>query len=184
MTTVADLYHVIHIILYYGAIVLVPLFLLDIHNHLIKEFDTDDIEGDDQEPQEDTPPRLLLTKTQANILIATEILGWKIDNSFPDKGRVYRSPGGALEMDTTFKFDSDYNALMKAWDRIEHMGYSTDVVKERNAKRWLASVDLGINVHGLPMSAHSFGNISRIDSIFWATARFAEWSSLGRPNNY
>ena len=57
----------------------------------------------------------MLTKDeiiQGNILIAL-FMGWRIDNTFPDKGRVYRL-GGHLELDTTFKFHQSWDALMPA----------------------------------------------------------------------
>ncbi len=46
-----------------------------------------------------------------NVLIA-KYMGWKIDNSFPDKDRIWRSPSGRIELDTTLKFHSDWNQLM------------------------------------------------------------------------
>ena len=52
-----------------------------------------------------------------NILIAL-FMGWKIDNSFPDKDRIYRSPGGAVELDTTFKFHKDWNLLLKVIKKL------------------------------------------------------------------
>lgn len=39
--------------------------------------------------------------------------GWRIDNSFPDKGKVWRRDK-SLEMETTFKFSTDWNVLMEA----------------------------------------------------------------------
>jgi len=47
---------------------------------------------------------------EGNIKIA-KFMGWRIDNSFPDKGRVWIL-GGNLEMDTTFKFHSSWDILM------------------------------------------------------------------------
>jgi len=48
-------------------------------------------------------------------------LGWRIDNSFPDKGRVWKSPKGDIELDTTFKFSSDYNKLMEVFDAVNKL---------------------------------------------------------------
>jgi hypothetical protein len=45
-----------------------------------------------------------------NITIA-KFMGWKIDNSFPDKGRVWRL-NKIIELDTTFKFHSSWDQLM------------------------------------------------------------------------
>lgn len=81
---------------------------------------------------------------KTDVLIATVLLGWKEDRSFPDKGRVFRSPGGALEMDTTFKFKTDYNELMKAWDAIEALGWRTSVINYPEDKKyisWLEDVE-------------------------------------------
>ena len=39
-------------------------------------------------------------------------MGWKVDNSFPDKNRIYRSLGKSIELDTTFKFHKDWNLLI------------------------------------------------------------------------
>ena len=46
-----------------------------------------------------------------NIAIA-KFSGWRLDNSYPDKGRVWRSPKNYIELDTTFKFHYDWNSLM------------------------------------------------------------------------
>jgi len=48
-------------------------------------------------------------------------LGWRIDNSFPDKGKVWRSPKGDIELDTTFKFSSDWNKLMEVFDAVNRL---------------------------------------------------------------
>lgn len=45
-----------------------------------------------------------------NIKIAL-FMGWRLDNSFPDKGRVWRL-GNRIELDTTFKFHSSWDVLM------------------------------------------------------------------------
>ena len=39
-------------------------------------------------------------------------LGWRIDNTFPDKGKTWRR-GNAVELESTFKFSTDWNALME-----------------------------------------------------------------------
>lgn len=61
-----------------------------------------------------------------NKLIA-EYMGWKIDNSYPDKDRVWRSPAKDLELDTTMKFHLDWNLLIPVVEKcvfeIEGMGY-------------------------------------------------------------
>src|ERR1035437_2737482 len=58
-------------------------------------------------------------------------MGWRIDNSFPDKDRVWRSPKGDIELETTFKFSSDWNKLMEVFDAVnalEH--YDAEISKE------------------------------------------------------
>jgi hypothetical protein len=55
--------------------------------------------------------------TQNNILIA-KFMGWRIDNSFPDKDKVYRK-GGRLELDTTFKYHKSWDWLMPVVEAIE-----------------------------------------------------------------
>lgn len=48
-------------------------------------------------------------------------MGWRIDNSFPDKGKVWRSPHGDIELETTFKFSSDYNRLMEVFEAVSKL---------------------------------------------------------------
>lgn len=45
-----------------------------------------------------------------NVAIA-KFMGWKIDNSFPDKGRVWRF-NNIIELDTTFKFHNSWDNIM------------------------------------------------------------------------
>jgi hypothetical protein len=59
-------------------------------------------------------------KIEADKQIA-HFMGWCIDNSFPDKDRVWRSPHGDLELDTTFKFSNDWNELMKVYSAVNDM---------------------------------------------------------------
>ena len=48
-------------------------------------------------------------------------MGWRIDNSFPDKGKIWRSPHGDIELETTFKFSIDYNRLMEVFDAVNKL---------------------------------------------------------------
>lgn len=47
-------------------------------------------------------------------------LGWRIDNSFPDKGKVWRK-GNLVELETTFKFNTDWNLLMEVKELINRL---------------------------------------------------------------
>ena len=55
--------------------------------------------------------------TDNNILIAL-FMGWRIDNSFPDKDKVYRGPTGGLELDTTFKYHKSWDWLMPVYLKV------------------------------------------------------------------
>lgn len=47
-------------------------------------------------------------------------MGWRIDNSFPDKGKVWRK-GNCIELETTFKFSTDWNALMEVYEKVNEL---------------------------------------------------------------
>lgn len=54
-------------------------------------------------------------------------MGWRIDNSFPDKGRIWRK-GNAIEVETTFKFSSDWNWIMEVFNAVNKLeGYSASI---------------------------------------------------------
>jgi len=54
-------------------------------------------------------------------------MGWRIDNSFPDKDKVWRK-GNAVELETTFKFSSDWNWIMEVYNAINNLeGYSVSI---------------------------------------------------------
>ena len=81
-----------------------------------------------------------------NVLIA-KFLNWQLDLSFPDKGKVWRSPNGYIELDSTMKFHSDWNQLMIVCDKIINLYFDkrekifeglADVNKE---KTWKAVVE-------------------------------------------
>lgn len=48
-------------------------------------------------------------------------MGWRIDNSFPDKNKVWRSPKGDIELESTFKFSSDWKVLMEVFEAINEI---------------------------------------------------------------
>ena len=47
-----------------------------------------------------------------NDIVIANFMGWKIDDSFPDKGKVWRSTGKSIELETTFKFNKSWDLLM------------------------------------------------------------------------
>ena len=56
-----------------------------------------------------------------------KFMGWALDNSFPDKGRVWRK-GNTVELDTTFKFSTDWNVLMEVFEEINKIdGYFIEI---------------------------------------------------------
>ena len=61
-----------------------------------------------------------------NKLIA-EFMEWKIDNSFPDKDKVYRL-GKRIELGNTFKFHSSFEWLMPVVEKIESLGYEVSII--------------------------------------------------------
>lgn len=60
-------------------------------------------------------------------------MGWRIDNSFPDKGKVWRK-GSFLELDTTLKFSVDYNALMEVFDAVNKLEGISAVIADGECK--------------------------------------------------
>jgi hypothetical protein len=55
-----------------------------------------------------------------NIVIAS-YMGWKLDDSFPDKGRVYRL-GNSIELDSTLKYDSSLELLFEVIEKMSLKG--------------------------------------------------------------
>ncbi|TXI88439.1 MAG: hypothetical protein E6Q36_05615 [Chryseobacterium sp.] len=47
-------------------------------------------------------------------------MGWRIDNSFPDKNKVWRKEKN-VELNTTFKFSTDWNQLMEVYEAINQI---------------------------------------------------------------
>jgi len=88
---------------------------------------------------------------EGNIYIA-KYMGWKIDDSFPDKNRVYRL-GNSLEMDTTLKYHTSWDLLFTVIDKINGLGkeYSFAIFKTYLA----LSVEKGGKVYKDFAFAHS-----------------------------
>lgn len=55
-------------------------------------------------------------------------MGWRIDNSFPDKGKTWRK-GNSVELETTFKFSTDWNCLMEVYTAINNLPYVVATIK-------------------------------------------------------
>lgn len=64
-----------------------------------------------------------------NELIA-EFMGWKIDNSFPDKDHVYRL-GNRIETKNAFKFSTSWDALMPVVEKI------TQIARKLGQQAWV-----------------------------------------------
>ena len=60
-------------------------------------------------------------------------MGWRIDNSFPDKGKVWRK-GSFIELETTMKFSVDYNALMEVFDAVNKLEGISAVIADGECK--------------------------------------------------
>lgn|ERR1035437_6933497 len=100
---------------------------------------------------------------EGNKLIA-KFMGWVIDDSFPDKGRVYRSPKGNIELDTTFKYDKDWNWLMPVVEKIE---------KENGVKMFLHPVGCEIYVFGKEISNNN--SDTKIKATWLSVVEFIKW---------
>lgn len=64
-----------------------------------------------------------------NLRIA-EFMGYELDNSFPDKGKVYRL-GRKIDLISDFKYHEDYAWLMPVVDKMEseQIGCIVSIVK-------------------------------------------------------
>lgn len=114
-----------------------------------------------------------MTQIESDKAIAY-FLGWRIDNSFPDKGKVWRK-GSYLEMETTFKFSKDWNELMEAVVLIEKLGYNfivhqASILIERNdvgLQKGLEDCNIGIR--------SSMVEFNKKLAIYSAVSKFAIW---------
>lgn len=101
-------------------------------------------------------------------------MGWRINNSFPDKGRVW-SKGNRIELDTTMKFFYDWNELNEVVNAIEKLGYNfythqARVLIERN--------DFGIQ-KGMPECnievRSSTVDFDKKMATYMAVSKFTAW---------
>lgn len=128
----------------------------DVMNELDEIFDGDEIKG----------------YITTNIKIA-KFMGWKIDNSFPDQDKVWRSPNNNIELDSTFKFHYDWNLLMEVVQKIESLGYivsndlsDTTILENQNNSMAF------INVFGTTKG------ISKKKSIYTAVVKFIDYYNV------
>ena len=56
--------------------------------------------------------------------LIAEFMGWKIDNNFPDKNKVWRSPGNNIELESTMKFSLSWDWIMPVVEKIELLDLS------------------------------------------------------------
>jgi hypothetical protein len=100
---------------------------------------------------------------EGNKLIA-KFMGWVIDDSFPDKGRTYRSPKGNIELETTFKYHVDWNHLMAVVEEIE---------KEKGVTILLHPVGCEIYVCGKEISNKN--SDTKIKATWLSVVEFIKW---------
>ena len=101
-----------------------------------------------------------------NIRIAI-FMGWKLDDTFPDKGKVYRSPRNNVELASTLKFHSDWDWIMPVIEKIESMGYLVE----------LGGYDFTIRTcseesYSYPFLFHYASRGSRKEAAYWAIIAF------------
>ena len=103
-----------------------------------------------------------------------KFMGWRIDNSFPDKGRIWKSPEGIIELDTTFKFSKSIDQLLPVIERIEQLGCIIEI-------SWALVVTCRICViNGKNESAFNIihdnnGGKATIAPIWSAIVEFIDW---------
>ena len=103
---------------------------------------------------------------EKNIQFA-KFLGWKIDNSFPDKNRVWRL-GNRIELDSTLKFHLSMDELIKVVDKIETIKY--------------VDSSFTVNIYGnccsiQPIFEHfdNFYGEDKLEATYLACCRFVEF---------
>ena len=100
-----------------------------------------------------------------NVLIA-EFMGWQIDNSFPDKGRVWRAQNGNVELASTMKFDTSWDWLIPVVRKIITMTSATNIGEICIEHRKDAICKCGIIRKNL-----SFADV---DSVYHSVVQFIE----------
>lgn len=67
------------------------------------------------------------TLKEKNVIIA-EFEGFELTDKFPDKDRTYML-GKRVELDSTFKYNSDYNELMRVWKKLRYVNVDKNNVE-------------------------------------------------------
>lgn len=114
---------------------------------------------------------------EGNILIAV-FMDWCIDNSFPDKGRVYRN-GNSLELDTTFKFHTSWDWLMPVIEKIESLGIVVTISNGFHLKMLGNAQFYKCKTHSYKdtkevLYGERFGD-TKIHAAWQAVVEFIEW---------
>ena len=110
-------------------------------------------------------------------------MGWRIDNSFPDKDRVWRN-GNHVELDTTFKFSQDWNVLQEVVEKIESLGFN---FYTHQARTLIDRNDIGL-MAGLETPEieirSSVVDFDKKLSTYMAASKFVKWyNELQIKNN-
>ena len=111
-------------------------------------------------------------------------MGWELDNSFPDKDKVYRNKG-SLELDSTLKYHKSWDWLMPVVDKIESLKIDGKIVIPYIT---IQGFFCGVNKWGVykndelvePIKTWITGGdfiepISKIDGVFHTVVEFIKW---------
>ena len=115
-------------------------------------------------------------KKENNILIA-KYMGWVIDDTFPDKGRVYRL-GNSVELDTTLKYDSSWELLFDVINKINGKG------KEYSFAIFKTYVSLTVEKGGKVYKDFSFAHSENItkeqtlkEAVYKLIVKYINWEN-------
>jgi hypothetical protein len=117
--------------------------------------------------------------TEYDILIA-KFAGWKIDNNFPDKNKVWRSPKGNVEFESTFKFSSDWNDLHQVINKIEALtfrehNYNVHISKNKSViqvTHYKTGSNLGFTKY---IHVNDYPNSTKLERTYAIIIEFIKW---------
>jgi hypothetical protein len=125
--------------------------------------------------------------------LIAEFMGWKIDNNFPDKNKVWRSPGNNIELDSTMKFNVSWEWLIPVVEKIESLDLSEWMyrwegidgeteynfegisVEIENTSCWVyihLSLDPYFTING---KTHNKRFETKLEAVYEAVVEFIEW---------